>query len=127
MRALSRLSWRRHLKTTLGFVALFAAWSMWQRGCDRPLPDIAIDDGIIVVRNQTAEKWTNVRVWVNDYYSGLAREIPAGGFVREPVGRFVAAQGQTLQPSAAITSVVALGTTQSGAHVRVVWGKPFWH
>jgi len=27
----------------------------------------------------------------------------------------------------AITSVVVVGTSQSGAAVRVVWGKPFWH
>ena len=98
-----------------------------QRGCDRALPDITVDGGAILVRNQTDENWTNVRIWLNDYYSGLASEIRAGGFVREPVTRFVAAQGQTLKSTAPITSVVALGTTTSGVSVRVVWGKPFWH
>lgn len=118
---------RRHLPVTLVFVALFAGWFLWQRGCDRALPDIAIDGGAILVRNQTAENWTNVRIWVNDNYSGTASEIRAGGFVREAVTRFVAAQGQTLKSTTPITSVVVVGTTERGAPVRVVWGKPFWH
>lgn len=118
---------RRHLTISLAFLALIAAWFLWQRGCDRALPDIAVDDGAILVRNQTAENWTGVRVWVNDYYSGTASEIRAGGFVREPIVRFVAAQGQRLKSTAPITSVVVLGTTTRGTPVRVVWGKPFWH
>ena len=118
---------RRHLKISLVLVALVAAWSIWHRGCAEALPDIAVDDGAIVVRNQTAEKWIHVRIWVNDFYSGEASEIAAGGFLRASVVRFVAAQGQTLKAATPITSVVVLGTTQGGAHVRVVWGKPFWH
>lgn len=118
---------RRHLPITLVFVALFAAWSLWQRGCERALPDIAIEGGAVIVRNQTTEPWANVRIWVNDYYSGFASEIRAGGFVREPVVRFVAAQGQTMKATTPITSVVALGTTKTGDTVRLVWGKPFWH
>lgn len=118
---------RRHVAISVVFIALFAGWFLWQRGCDRALPDIAIDGEAILVRNQTADTWTSVRVWVNDYYSGTASEIRAGGFIREPVTRFVAAQGQTLKAYAPITSVVVLGTTAKGAPVRVVWGKPFWH
>ncbi len=118
---------RRHLAISLVFIALAAAWFLWQRGCDRALTDIAIDGGAILVRNQSADDWSAVRIWVNDYYSGTATEIRAGGFVREPVTRFVAAQGQTLKSTAPITSVVVLATTKTGAPVRVVWGKPFWH
>jgi hypothetical protein len=118
---------RRHLAISVVFVALAAGWFVWQRGCERALPDIAVEGGAILVRNQSRENWTNVRVWVNDYYSGTASEIRAGSFVRESITRFVAAQGQTLKSTAAITSVVALGTSESGAPVRLVWGKPFWH
>lgn len=118
---------RRHLAITAVFIALAAAWFLWQRGCERALPDIAIDEGAILVRNQTTEHWTGVRIWVNDYYSGTATEIRAGSFVREPVTKFVAAQGQRMTSTMPITSVVVLGTSQSGAAVRVVWGKPFWH
>lgn len=108
-------------------VALVAAWMLWQRGCDRKLSDIDISGGAITVRNQTSEDWKNVRIWVNDYYSGTASEIRAGSFVREPVGRFIASQGQTLKSTAPITSVVVLGTTASGAPLRVAFGKPAWY
>jgi len=118
---------RRHLAISLAFVVLVAAWFLWQRGCDRAQPDIVVADGAILVRNQTAEHWVNVRIWVNDYYSGTASEIRAGGFVREPVTRFVAAQGQTLKSTTRITSIAVLGTTPSGAAVRVAWGTPAWY
>ena len=118
---------RRHLAISLVFAAVFAAWFLWQRGCDRPLPEIDVSGGAVLVRNQTGEDWTSVRIWVNDYYSGSAREIRAGNFVREPVSRFVAAQGQTLKSTARITSVVVLATGASGKPVRVLWGQPALH
>ena len=118
----------RRLTISLGVMAaLVVAWMFWQRGCERPLPDIDVSDGAITVRNQTPEDWANVRIWVNDYYSGTAKEIRAGGFIREPVSRFVAAQGQRLKPATRITSVVALATTTGGAPVRKAWGNPAWY
>jgi hypothetical protein len=118
----------RRLAVSLGIlVAVIGAWMLWQRGCDRALPDIAVDGGAIIVRNQTAENWNNVRIWVNDYYSGTASEIRAGSFIREPVSRFIAAQGQTLKSTTPITSVVVLGTTAGGKPLRVAFGKPAWY
>ena len=108
-------------------VALVAAWMLWQRGCDRAQPDVVVADGAITVRNQTGEDWKNVRIWVNDYYSGTVAEIRSGSFVREPVTRFVAAQGQTLKSTTKITSVVALATGADGAPVRKAWGTPAWY
>lgn len=118
---------RRHLAISALLIALVAAWMVWQRGCDRTLPDIEVEGGAVTVRNQTAEDWVSVRIWINDYYSGTAKEIVAGSFVREPISRFVAAQGQTLKSSAKITSVVVLATTRAGAPVRVALGKSAWH
>lgn len=117
----------RHLKISVVLVALVAAWLLWQRGCDRALPDILVADGAVLVRNQTGDDWNDVRIWINDYYSGTARVITAGSFVREPVTRFIAVEGQKLSATIPITSVVVLGRTAAGAPVRVVWGKPFWH
>lgn len=118
---------RKHFALTLVLVALVAAWFLWQRGCDRVKPDIEVDGGAVMVRNQTPDDWMSVRIWINDYYSGAFSEITAGSFVREPVTRFVAAQGQTLKASATITSVVVLATTRAGKPVRVVLGTSAWH
>jgi hypothetical protein len=118
---------RRHVILLGVVLALAGAWTLWQRGCAGPKPDIETTGGAILVRNQTTDDWLDVRIWVNDYYSGTAAEIKAGSFVREPVSRFIAAQGQTLKTSAAITSVVVLGHTRAGAPVRVALGRPAWH
>jgi hypothetical protein len=118
---------RRLIVSLSVMTALVVGWMLWQRGCDRTRADISIDGGAILVRNQTKEDWKNVRIWVNDYYSGTASEIRAGSFVREPVTRFVAAQGQKLQSTTPITSVVVLATSASGTPVRIPWGKPAWY
>jgi len=103
-------------------------WFVWQRGCDPALKDIEVADGAITIRNQTTEEWLDVRIWVNEHYAGGTRSIPAGGFLREPLSRFVAAQGQTINTvTTAITSVVVLGRTPDGTRVRVILGSPQLH
>ncbi len=103
-------------------------WYLWQRRDPVPLDAIVIADGAVTVRNQTASEWQSVRIWVNEHYAGGARVIPPGGFVREPLSRFVTARGQTLDAArTSITSVVVLGRTPDGAAVRIVWGEALLH
>lgn len=105
-----------------------AGWYLWQHRGTTPLEPIVIADGAVTVRNQTGQEWQNVRIWVNEHFSGAVKAIPAGGFVREPLSRFAAAQGQTINTaSTRITSVVVLGREPDGKPVRIVWGKPVWH
>lgn len=100
----------------------------WMRGCAEALPEIDVADGSIHVRNLTEHEWRNVRIWVNEYYAAVVATVPPGGFVREPIKKFVAAQGQTINTSTtAITSVVVLAQRPDGERVRVVWGKPEMH
>ena len=105
-----------------------AGWYLWQRRDATPLDAIAIEDGFVTVRNQTEKEWQSVRIWVNEYYAGTATVIPAGGFVRESISRFVAAQGQRINAaSTRITSVVVLASEPDGTRVRVAWGTPQLH
>jgi hypothetical protein len=110
------------------WLVLGAGWYLWQMREPAPLDPIVIAEGAVTVRNQTDQEWQNVRIWVNEYYAGFARVIPAGGFVREPLSRFVAAQGQRLDAvRTPITSVVVLGTAADGSRIRVAWGKAVMH
>ena len=103
-------------------------WYLWHQREPAPLDAILVTDGTVTVRNQTGVEWQSVRIWVNEYYSGGASVIPAGGFVREPLSRFVAAQGQTINvASTRITSVVVLANNPDGTRVRVTWGLPVLH
>jgi len=116
------------MKASIAFWLIVAAgWYLWQGRTVTPLAPIVIADGAITVRNGTAQEWQNVRIWVNEHYAGGARMIPAGGFVREPLSRFVAAQGQTMTAATRVTSVVVLASNPDGTRVRVVWGQPFLH
>lgn len=117
------MTWRRGVSVVVLLAGL--AGFFWMRGCDQVLPDIEVDDGRIHVRNNSLEDWRNVRIWVNEYYAVTVPSIPPQGFVREPVSRFVAAQGQTINTSTtSVTSVVVLATTDDGARVRLTWGAP---
>jgi len=110
------------------WLLIAVGWYFWQQRGAPYLEPIVVADGAVTVRNQTSREWRNVRIWVNDHYAGGARVIAAGGFVREPLSRFVAAQGQTINAATTrITSVVVLATEPDGTPVRVAWGKPFWH
>jgi hypothetical protein len=95
--------------------------------CDAPQEAIEVAGGAIVVRNLSDTDWRDVRIWVNDRYFGGAREVPAGGFLREPVTRFVTSYGQRLTVNAHIRSVVVLATDEAGERVRIAWGTPQWH
>lgn len=119
------MSWK--VRASLAVWVLAGGWLLWQQGCDSALEPIVVADGAVTVRNQTPAEWQNVRIWVNEHYAGGARSIPAGGFVREPLSRFVAAQGQTMTAATPVTSVVVLGTDGAGNRVRLVWGKPLLH
>ena len=116
-------------KVSIGvWLVIAAGWYVWQRIDPVELDPIVIADGAVTVRNQTAGEWRNVRIWVNEHYAGGAQSIPPGGFVREPLSRFVAAQGQRIDAAKTkITSVVVLATAADGSRVRIPWGSPVLH
>lgn len=117
---------QRVFSLTVLVVAL--AVFFWMRGCDERLPDIEVRDGIVHVRNSSDQDWRDVRIWVNDHYVAVVPVVPPAGFVREPIARFVASQGQTINSATTpITSVVVLATGPDGARVRITWGTPQWH
>jgi hypothetical protein len=120
------MSWNRGLSAFVLLAGLSGFF--WMRGCNGPLPPIEVTDGMVHVRNVTDEEWRNVRIWVNDYYAVTVVSIPPAGFVREPVRRFVAAQGQTINTSTTtVSSVVVIATGTESGRVRVAWGKPAMH
>lgn len=117
------MSWHRRLSIVV--LATGLAGFLWMRGCDTPLPDIEVREGMIHVRNQSGQEWHNVRILVNEYYAVAVRSIPPAGFVRQPVSRFQTGWGQTINTATTpITSVVVQGTGDDGEPVRVTWRPP---
>lgn len=104
-------------------VALLCAVLGACRG-DTP-PPIVVEDRVVKVHNQTGERWSDVRVWLNDHFV-------AGTPVLEPDGRFtvsqrdfIAGMGQRFDPSRQNPYGVLLTAKSDKGEVRLVWGKPY--
>jgi hypothetical protein len=88
-------------------------------------PPIVVEDRAVRVHNQTDERWSDVRVWLNDHYL-------AGTPVLEPNGRFmvqqrdfIAGMGQRFDPSRQSPYGVLLTAKSEAGDVRLVWGEPY--
>lgn len=64
-------------------------------GCSRPLAEpLQLDRGMLTVDNQSASDWTNVEIWVNQYFRATAPSIAARGRFQVPLNAFVSGYGQ---------------------------------
>jgi hypothetical protein len=94
--------------------------------CHREKPEpILVEDRAVKVHNETAERWTEVRIWLNDHYV-------AGTPVLEPNGRitvqqrdFVAGLGQKFDPSRQSPYGVLVTAKSPSGDVRLIWGTPY--
>ncbi len=89
-----------------------------------PPPVIRVRDTDIVVQNQTQAVWSNIEVWVNDHFRGVAPSLQAGQQLVVPLGSLQAAFGQAFdrkrQP---VFGVLVTARASDGSAVRVTWGK----
>jgi hypothetical protein len=95
-------------------------------GCrgDTP-PPIVVEERQVKVHNQTGDRWSDVRIWLNDHFV-------AGTPVLEPDGRFavqqrdfIAGMGQRFDPSRQSPYGVLLTARSDKGEVRLVWGRPY--
>ena len=114
---------RARLSGRLTIVALVLA--ALAAGCREELRDpIEIDEGALIVRNQSDRDWRDVRIAVNYWYNGSAREIRAGSFVRAPLSAFQAAAGQKFDAvKTPLEMVVVTAMDDSGTPVKLNWDR----
>ena len=94
-------------------------------GCSEdPRDPIELDEGALVVRNQSDRAWRDVRIVVNYWYNGSAREIKGGSFVRAPLVAFEAPAGQKFNPvKTPLESVVVTAVDDRGTPVKLSWDR----
>lgn len=91
-------------------------------GCSAPPHPIAISDGTLTVDNRTDREWRNVRVTVNDHFSGGAPLIAPGGRLTAPLGQLQTGHGQRFSLARqTVTKVVVTATDAAGEPVRLTW------
>ena len=106
-------------------LACAAAVTLFATGCrEEPRDPIEVDEGALIVRNQTGRGWRDVRIVVNYWYNGSAREISAGSFVRAPLTAFEAAAGQKFNPAKTpLEIVVVTAVDDGGTAVKFSWDR----
>jgi hypothetical protein len=92
--------------------------------CTPPPDPIAVEEGTIIVQNQTRREWRNVVVTVNDHFRGGAPKLAAGGRLTAPLSQFQTGHGQRLDRARQnVFRIEVTATDQDGAPVRLEWGK----
>jgi len=91
--------------------------------CSIPRDTIIIDEGMVIVENQTSRAWRNVRVTVNDHFSGGAPTLAAGSRLTAPLSQFQTAYGQKFDRGRqSVFKVVVTATDDDGKAVSLTWG-----
>lgn len=85
---------------------------------------IQVRDIDVVVQNQTKIAWSNVEVWVNDHFRGVAPALQAGQQLVVPLDALQAAYGQRFDRSRqTVFGVLVTARSDDGTVVRLTWGK----
>jgi hypothetical protein len=69
--------------------------SLAAAGCSKPAPEpLRLEQGTLTVDNQSADEWTNVEIWVNQYFRVTAPSIAARSRFQVPLDAFVSGYGR---------------------------------
>ncbi len=91
---------------------------------EEPPPTIRVRESDLIVQNQTAAAWSNVEVWVNDHYRGVASSLQPGQQLTVPLNALEAAYGQRFDRSRQpVFGVLVTARSADGTSVRLTWGK----
>jgi hypothetical protein len=113
----------RRLARTFALLCVLAGA---ESACRRETPPpIVVEERQVKVHNQSGERWSDVRIWLNDHFV-------AGTPVLEPDGRFIvqqrdfiAAMGQRFDPARQNPYGVLLTAKSEKGDVKLVWGTPY--
>ena len=105
------------------FTFLLLLWlAVLVPGCSETPEPITLEEGTVVVMNQTASDWRNVVVTVNDHFRGGTPTLAAGGRMAAPLTEFQTAFGQRFnRASQSVSKVELTATDASGNPVALTW------
>jgi hypothetical protein len=105
------------------WVAAALACALLLGSCSKRRDPIVIEDGTLVVQNQTSRDWRNVLVTVNDHFRGGTSSLAAGSRMSAPLFKFQTAFGQSFDRSRqSVFKVEVTATDADGQPVRLTWG-----
>jgi hypothetical protein len=90
-----------------------------------PRPDpITLQENTVIVLNQTSREWRNVRITVNDHFTGGTPVLAAGGRLTAPLRDLQTAFGQRYDVTRQLVYKIEIVATDSkGDAVNLRWGR----
>jgi hypothetical protein len=103
-------------------LAVLLCLALLVTACAAPPAPITLDEGTVVVLNQTKAEWRNVVITVNDHFRGGAPSLPPGGRMAAPLAQFQTAFGQHYDRSLQNVAKIELtATAADGSAVALSW------
>lgn len=90
-----------------------------------PRPDpITLSENTVILLNQTSRDWRNVRITVNDHFTGGTQLLLAGGRLTAPLRDLQTAFGQRYDVTRQLVYKIEVTATDSkGDAVNLHWGR----
>lgn len=103
---------------------VFVALVVLSGACAKPRDPIVIRDGLLVLENQSPREWRDVRVTINDHFSGGVRVLRPGGLMTAPLRDFQTGLGRKFDRGTMSVRKVRVSATDSrGEAVALAWGE----
>jgi hypothetical protein len=112
-----------HARTIrLVMIAAAVAAVLGGAACSAPRDPVVVDEGMVTVENQTSRDWRNVKITVNDHFSGGAPTLAAGGRLTAPLSQFQTAFGQKFDRGRqSVVKIDVEATDAEGKPVTLKW------
>jgi hypothetical protein len=92
--------------------------------CSKGRDSIVVNEGMLVLENQTDREWRNVRVTINDHFTGGTPSLQPGGLMTAPLRDFQTGFGQRFDRGRmSVFKVRVAATDVDGKPVALAWGK----
>ncbi len=116
---------RFYRKIAIALVAVVVAALLLSRYCRTDERQaIRVGEGRVVVTNLTGTRWSDVEIWLNDYYRAQAQALAPEQRLEVPLDVFVAGFGQQFDPGRQQPlglEVTARG--ENGERIELTWGR----
>jgi hypothetical protein len=91
--------------------------------CSDARDPIVVEEGSVLVENQTGSDWKDVRIVVNDHYNGGVPTLRAGQRLNAPLSQFQSGLGYRYDRGRMSPYKVEVTATDSRGHpVNLMWG-----
>lgn len=115
---------RRTTPVCVRRTSIAVSFAAYLTSCSQVRDPIVVRDRMLVLENQTTREWRNVRVTINDHFTGGVQSLLPGGLMNAPLRDFQTGFGQRFDRGRmSVFKVRVAATDVDGKPVTLSWGK----